>query len=78
MIVDNVPSQPAEVVREGPLRRLACFVLAAGLLSAGLYSLYIGTSVMLLVGALPTAAGTGWLWEDFLAPRARRPTSRTV
>src|SRR5262245_35020219 len=34
MIVDNAPSQPAEAVREGPLRRLACFLLAVGLLCA--------------------------------------------
>ena len=32
----------------------------------------------LLVGALLFAAGTGWLWEDFLAPRGRRPTSPRI
>ena len=78
MIVDNAPSQPAEAVREGPLRRLVCFVLATGFLCAGLYILFIGTAVMLLMGALLIAAGTGWLWEDFLAPRARRPTSPRI
>lgn len=70
MIVDNTPTQPVVSVREAPLQKLVCFVLAAGLLCAGLYILFIGTSVMLLVGALLVAAGTGWLWEDFLAPRA--------
>jgi hypothetical protein len=80
MIVDNAPSQPTEVAREGPLRRIVCLVLAAGLLCAGLYILFIGMAAMqmLLMGALLIAAGAGWLWEDFLAPRARRPTSPTI
>jgi hypothetical protein len=67
MIVDNAPNPPAEAVSEGPLRRLVCFVLAAGLLSAGLY-IFV-TVGMLIVGVLLIAVGAGWLWEDFIAPR---------
>lgn len=69
MIIDNAPTQPAEVERQGPLRKLICFVLAAGLLCAGLYMLSVGSVGMLIVGALLITVGAGWLREDFIAPR---------
>ena len=60
------------------MRNVIGFVLAAGLLCAGLFLLWIEWTGpyhwnrMLIVGLFLTLIGGGWLWSDYIGPRFGR------